>query len=151
MEKKFLLVDGDKARVLTVQLPGAVPSPSNEPPSEIAVAPGSGGGVPLGAWVLGRVSLVALGGFAYFWSRRRTISARCAAPARLTAPTRTPPVAAPTPFSRTCRSAWGRGRRRRHRVGDLRTRRRRERDAYAPVIDVRPMAGGAYGTIALTY
>ncbi len=61
-EEKFLVVDGEKSRVLLVTLPaeGKAPSGSNEP------ATSSGSRIPVGAWVLGGVGVAALATSAIF-------------------------------------------------------------------------------------
>ena len=78
VEKKFLLVDGEKGRILTVELPatGAPPATPSATSSAAAGADGAGATgeappvhgkhLPAGAWVLGGVGLVALGTSAFF-------------------------------------------------------------------------------------
>ncbi len=77
-DQKFLLVDGERARVLDVKLPkpappAGVPAP---PPSGAPASPSPpadaddedhGGTVPAGAWVVGGLGLVGLGAAAYFY------------------------------------------------------------------------------------
>jgi hypothetical protein len=69
-EKKFLLVDGDKGRVLTIDLatpgPGQGSAHDAEAPTASSASSAHAGKVPLGAWVLGGAGIVALGASAYF-------------------------------------------------------------------------------------
>ena len=61
-QENFLLVDGDHARILNVELPKP-PAPSTAPPaSSIPEKPveSHSGGIPAGAWVLGGVGVAAL-------------------------------------------------------------------------------------------
>jgi hypothetical protein len=63
-EERFLLVDGEHARVLTVHL--APQAPSHDPDPPVAR---SSGGLPAGTWVLGGLSLVAFGGAVFFYAQ----------------------------------------------------------------------------------
>jgi hypothetical protein len=71
-EEKFLLVDGERARVVTVQLAEVAPPPhavdappqGNDKPDE-----GQGAGIPTGTWVLGGLSLAAFGGAIFFYAQ----------------------------------------------------------------------------------
>jgi len=101
-EERLLLVDGERARVVAVQLP-PLPSPAPpaaaplEPPAAENTAHESARPVPTGAWVLGGVGLVGLGSFAYFFAQatsdldtlKRTCAPACTdadtSPARLRA------------------------------------------------------------------
>jgi hypothetical protein len=79
-EERFLLVDGERARVLTVHLADAAPDPSaasHPAASSSASAPAAGSSapetahgsvVPAGGWVLGAISLLALGSTALFYA-----------------------------------------------------------------------------------
>jgi len=65
VEKKFLLVDGEKGRVITVDLGGLVPTTNGDAATSavpVTSEPSSrSSAIPLGAWVLGGVSIVAFG------------------------------------------------------------------------------------------
>jgi hypothetical protein len=64
---KFLLVDGEHARILTVRLPTASPpARAAEPPLSATRSEAHAGGIPIGAWILGAVSVVSFGSFVYF-------------------------------------------------------------------------------------
>jgi hypothetical protein len=64
---KFLLVDGEHARILTVRLANAsTPARAAEPPPSATRSEAHGGGVPIGAWILGAVGVGSLGSFVYF-------------------------------------------------------------------------------------
>jgi hypothetical protein len=58
-EERLLLVEGETSRLIALRLPAG--SPSAPPPHAVAIRR-----VPLGAWILGGVGLVALGGATYF-------------------------------------------------------------------------------------
>jgi len=58
-EERVLLVQGESSRIVTLRLPAA-PKPVTPATSS------SGGGIPLGAWVLGGAGLALLGGATYF-------------------------------------------------------------------------------------
>lgn len=74
-EEKFLLVDGEHARVLTLHLsaPGPVPSTAPTPESQDKPQPdkpqddGTHHGLPAGTWVLGGLSVVAFGAAVFFY------------------------------------------------------------------------------------
>jgi hypothetical protein len=72
-EEKFLLVDGERARVLTVYLGERAPArPAGGGPPEHGADDaneGHGGGIPAGTWVLGGLGLVAFGGAVFFYAQ----------------------------------------------------------------------------------
>jgi hypothetical protein len=71
-QEKFLLVDGERARVLTVHLGEHAPppaAPSASPQDKDKADEGQRGGIPTGAWVLGGLSLVAFGGAVFFYAQ----------------------------------------------------------------------------------
>jgi hypothetical protein len=75
-EEKFLLVDGEHARVLTVYLGGRAPARAADGASsqhgdgdKDGPNEGHGGGIPAGSWVLGGLGLVAFGGAAFFYAQ----------------------------------------------------------------------------------
>ena len=72
-QENFLLVDGDHARVLSVELPATArattPTPgAGAPDKSEKPAEGHSGGIPAGAWVLGGVGIVALATSAIFFA-----------------------------------------------------------------------------------
>jgi hypothetical protein len=66
LEKKLLLAAGEKSRLIELRItPAASAEPVSTPSQPPPAAPGSSG-IPTGAWILGGVSVVALGSFGVF-------------------------------------------------------------------------------------
>ncbi len=68
LEKKVLLVAGEKSRLLELRVEAPAPAPAKLPEkSDASAEPAArSGGIPTGAWVLGGVGVVALGSFGFF-------------------------------------------------------------------------------------
>ncbi len=137
VEKKLLLVDGDRGRILTLELP---------------LAPGSsdgarsGHGIPAGAWALGGVSLLAFGSFAVFAVEasndlsdlRQTCSPHCTE--SRTSSGKTHATIADISLGVGIAAAGG------AILWGVLGRTAGETPTRAAIFDVHPMAGGALGT-----
>lgn len=69
IEKKLLLATGEKSRLVEVRLAATHPSAQSNPGgavSETTPGPAEARAIPTGAWVLGGVTVVALGSFGFF-------------------------------------------------------------------------------------
>jgi len=154
LEKRFLLVDGDKGHVVTLELPASASTPADGTVSSDTAAtssPHGAGRIPVGAWVLGGVGLVAIGSFAYFAvqasndlsSLRATCAPACTSSQTSTG--RTHALVADLSLGigiAAVAGAVGWGIFGRTTDGSVKA------GAY---MDVRPMAGGAYGTLGFRY
>lgn len=68
-ESKFLVVDGDKSRVLEITFPSAAVGTAPVPTPASAPASAPSHGIPLGAWIVGGLGVVSLGAsLAFFLS-----------------------------------------------------------------------------------
>jgi hypothetical protein len=80
LERRIIVRENDKGRLLSVVLPAAE-SPKTAPPA--AEGASSGRSIPAVSYVLGGVSLIGLAGFAYFWlgavSDAKDLQPTCAA------------------------------------------------------------------------
>jgi hypothetical protein len=149
-EEKFLLVDGEQARVLTLHLGVAPPA---SPPPEGTAAPPARGGLPAGTWVLGGLSLAAFGAAAFFYVQasddlsqlQKTCSPRCSS-------SQTQPVYVNADLSYVSIGvgvvalggaiAWA--------LLDA-PQRPAQPAALAPAFDVRPLPGGALSTVGFLF
>jgi hypothetical protein len=153
LEKKFLLVDGDKGHIVTLQLPASASPPEGTVASDTTGSSSShsSGRIPAGAWVLGGVSLVAIGSFAYFAVQAgndlSTLRATCA-PACTSSQTstgRTHALLADVSLGVGIAAAGG-------AIGWAIFGRTADGSAKSGAyLDVRPVAGGAFGTFGFRY
>jgi hypothetical protein len=159
-EERFLLVDGEHARILTIRLidPGtASPAASSPepPPGETSRSslPEKGHAViPAGGWILGAASLLALGSAAYFYAQaandfsglQHGCSPNCVDSD--TQPFRTHLTIAYVSLGVGLAAAAGAV-----TWTLLSLPARHARSTYVPVLGVRPIAGGALTTIGLAY
>ncbi len=65
LEKKLLLGAGEKSRLIELRVEAPKPEPANKP-SEAPAGAAPSSGIPTGAWVLGGVTVAALGSFGIF-------------------------------------------------------------------------------------
>ena len=156
-EERFLLVDGERARVLTVQLvdPEAhAPAPLLATSSPGASSPPdkASGGIPAGGWILGAVGLAALGSAAYFYVQagsdfsglQHSCSPGCNDSE--TQPFRTHLLIAQISLGVGIAAAAGAV-----TWTLLSLPARHARGARAPVLGVRPIVGGVMTTIGLSF
>jgi hypothetical protein len=156
-EERFLLVDGERARVLTVNLfhaaPAVVPvAPTPTPAVAPAQADAHAGRIPLGTWVLGGLGLVAFAGSAIFYAeaandygKLSTCSPNCSD--AQTQSVRTNEVGSGVALGVGIAAV----------VGAVTwallspSAKGTKPLAYAPIVEVRPTTGGALTTIGVRY
>jgi len=161
-EERFLLVDGERARVLTVHLAdGGASSPAAPHPAASPAATATDGSapekasgvvIPAGGWVLGAVSILALGSTAIFYAEAAsdfsTLQHTCS-PACSDSDTqsfRTHLTVAYVSLGVGIAAA----------VGAvtwtlLSQPTKSTKSAYVPVVNVLPIAGGALTTVGLSF
>jgi hypothetical protein len=154
-EERVLLVEGESARLVALRFPSPSPTPtrgalSQEPPPRGEISTASRR-VPAGAWVLGGVGVVALGGALYFGltansdlnSLKATCSPHCAE--SQTQPGRTDAAVFDVLLGTGAAALVG------ALVWGLAFPSHPARSASAPRFELRPLAGGAFTALTFSY